>query len=202
MKNVSEALQCVNAARAVLALPATTALPAGHRFAPRFNPIARSLEGRLILRGRAVQCDDDDLADRLAAAWGTKRDHDRTVELPTAILTFIHAFDDGMFPELETNLCTVTDCGRVATTVRGDAPMCDRCAEEWESVGPMLSDPDRVRSSSLTRPVRGLVSRIILALAGFFRALLALITFGRFGKSNHQPPKSGNQGPPGSSAAA
>jgi hypothetical protein len=99
------------------------------------------------------------------------RGDDGQVELPAAIQTFLHSFEDGMLPEFETNLCTVYGCDRTATVVLGGAPMCDQCAEEWETVGPLLTDPSRERSSPIAQPVRTITTRLIFALAHFFRSL-------------------------------
>jgi hypothetical protein len=199
--HVSEALRSVNVGRAVLALPPIPVLSSGHRFASRFSPISLAFEGRLTLLERMVQCDSEELARRLAAAWGVPHGDDGQVELPAAIQTFLHSFEDGMLPEFETNLCTVYGCERTATIVRAGAPMCDQCAEEWETVGPLLTSPNRQAPNTAAQPVRTMTTRLIFALAYFFRSVVSL-SRSAAPEPKHTPPKPDKQGPTGSGAAA
>ncbi len=149
-----------------------------------------------------VQCDNEEIVKRLAASWNTPRRGVGEVELPAAIRTFLRAFEDGMLPEFESNLCTVVGCDRNATTVRGDAPMCDHCAEEWESVEPLLVDARREASVQGEQTARGVTERLIFVVANFFRSVASLITAGRLGRPKQNPPTSDKPGPTGSSARA
>lgn len=202
MMNVSEALCDVNLGRAVLSLAPISKLPLGHRSASRFSPISRALEGPLTVLENKVQCDDEVIVKRLSASWNTPCCGDGEVELPAAIRTFIRLFEDGMLPEFESNLCTVVGCDRNATTVRGDAPLCDHCAEEWESVEPLLAYARREASVQGEQTARRATGRLIFVVANFFRSAASLITFGRFGRPKQNPPMSDKPGPTGSSAAA
>ena len=59
--------------------------------------------------------------------------------------------------------CTVTGCSRIATTVRDGAPMCDRCAEEWETVGPLTAAANH--PGPLTSALRRAAMRLMFVIA-------------------------------------
>ena len=73
-----------------------------------------------------------------------------------------------MSDALQTNRCSVAGCDRIATTMHDGEPMCDRCADEWRTVGPLMADAARPRSGPLTSQVRRLAMRLILTIAALF----------------------------------
>jgi hypothetical protein len=74
-------------------------------------------------------------------------------------------------------------------------------AEEWETVGPLLISPNRQPSSAAAQPVPTMTTRLIFALARFFRSAVSL-SRSAAPEPKHTPPKPDKQGPTGSGAAA
>jgi len=113
-----------------------------------------------------------------------------------------HFADSRMPSEFETKVCNVTGCGRTATTSRADAPMCDRCAEEWETVGPMMAAASDRPSNTLTPPVRRFLMRIIFGVARLARWITSSIGPRHTRKPKQKSDTSDQPGPPASGAAA
>ncbi len=84
--------------------------------------------------------------------------------------------------------------------------MCEQCAEEWESVEPLMTDSIRPRSGPLTTAIRRFAMRLILTAGSFCRAIAARLCWNRAMTPKHNPPRtpsrSDKSGSSGNSAAA
>ena len=174
MTDLDETLRIVNQARAVIDLSPISALPKGHRFAPRFNPIARAFEGRLTVLDGTVVCNDLDLAARLATAWGLRNNSDGKVALPDSIRSFLRSFEGGHLSQFEISNCEATGCSRAVTQVRDGMPLCAKCAEEWQTLEFVLTIANSKSTSLVERSLRMAAVRVLFKVVHLLHAVTSI----------------------------
>lgn len=103
----ARALESINVARMALGMYPIAELPKGEREQPCACPVSRAL-GEIHIGKFAVGLSRCETADKLGDAWDTSITRHRgrntwtaTVELPGVLKSFVKAFDEGDFPELE-----------------------------------------------------------------------------------------------------
>lgn len=108
--DTKEVIRLVNEARSVLGLSPLSHLPRGMKRDCLACPLARALRTPVDYDYAYFPQEDEDYANWVAETWGTgylrhmkdpEGEPSIAVTLPDVLATFVWAFDDGKYPELE-----------------------------------------------------------------------------------------------------